>query len=140
MNYRAGYKLYLFYLNEWMQAVVVLILIGRRLGEAMFKALGVLGVVLGWWGASSAHADEVMAVKYACVSCHEIDFLKVGPAYEEVAKKYKGADQQAIDTLVKHVKEGSTGIWGAAMMPAQLNVPDEDVRALVQWILSLDPQ
>lgn len=86
----------------------------------------------------SALADEELAAKYACVTCHEIDFKKVGPAYEEVAKKYRGADAKTIDTLVKHVKEGSTGIWGSMIMPPQAQISEQDARVLVKWVLSLD--
>lgn len=94
---------------------------------------------------SVAYADESvgseeMAAKYACVSCHEIDFKKVGPAYEEVARKYRPADSKTIETLIKHVREGSTGVWGTASMPPQVQAPEQDVRALVKWVLSLSAQ
>lgn len=95
--------------------------------------------VLPITGTQAADVDyEAMATKYACVSCHEIDFKKVGPSYEEVARKYRGADAKTVDTLVKHVKEGSTGIWGSMIMPAQAQIPEQDVRALVAWVLAMD--
>lgn len=91
---------------------------------------------------SGAHAAngvdyEVMAAKYACVTCHEVDFRKVGPSYEEVARKYRGADAKTVETLVKHVKEGSTGVWGSMIMPAQSQIPEQDIRALVAWVLAM---
>lgn len=85
----------------------------------------------------AARASEELAVKYACVACHEIDFRKVGPSFEDVARKYRGADEQAVDTLVNHVREGSTGIWGKDIMPAQPLVPAADAKVLVLWVLSL---
>lgn len=97
----------------------------------------VLASVAALWGVS-AHADEALAAKYACIACHELDFKKVGPAYEDVARKYRGADAKTIETLVKHVREGSTGVWGKDVMPAQPLVPEQDVRILVKWVLSLD--
>lgn len=88
--------------------------------------------------APAAHADEALAAKYACIACHELDFKKVGPAYEDVARNYRGANAETIETLVKHVREGSTGVWGKDVMPAQPLVPEQDVRTLVKWVLSLD--
>jgi cytochrome c len=35
------------------------------------------------------------------------------------------------------VKKGGSGVWGQIPMPANTQVPDADVRALVKWILSL---
>lgn len=90
-----------------------------------------------WLVCAAAQASEELAVKYACVACHEIDFKKVGPAYEDVARKYRNADAATVATLVKHVREGSTGVWGKDIMPAQPLVPEADVRTLVQWVLSL---
>ncbi|HTP38469.1 MAG TPA: c-type cytochrome [Steroidobacteraceae bacterium] len=97
-----------------------------------------LALVAGGLLCTAAQADEAMAAKYGCVSCHELDFKKVGPAYEAVAKKYHGADAATIETLVKHVREGSTGVWGKDIMPPQTLVPEKDVRELVSWVLSLD--
>lgn len=94
-------------------------------------------LVVGGLLAGAVKADEALAAKYGCVACHELDFKKVGPAYEAVAKKYRGADAATVDTLVKHVREGSTGVWGKDIMPPQPLVPEQDVRDLVAWVLSL---
>jgi cytochrome c len=59
----------------------------------------------------------------------------VGPGYKEVAAKYKG-DANAAKMLAEKVKQGGVGTWGDMPMPANA-VSDEDVNALVHWILSL---
>ena len=82
-----------------------------------------------------AHAQEELAKKHACLACHAIDKKLVGPAYKEVAAKYRG-DASAEAKLVDKVKKGSQGTWGQVPMPPNANVPDADVRALVKWILS----
>ena len=82
-----------------------------------------------------AHAQEELAKKHACLACHAIDKKLVGPAYKEVAAKYRG-DAGAEAKLVDKVKKGSQGTWGQVPMPPNSNVPDADVRALVKWILS----
>jgi cytochrome c len=76
-----------------------------------------------------------MIKKYNCVACHTIDKKLVGPAYKEVAAKYKG-EAGAADKLVEKVKKGGSGVWGAIPMPPNPTVPDGDVRAMVDWILA----
>ena len=82
-----------------------------------------------------AHAQEELAKKHACLACHAVDKKLVGPAYKEVAAKYRG-DAGAEAKLVEKVKKGSQGTWGQVPMPPNASVPDADVRALVKWILS----
>ena len=82
-----------------------------------------------------ARAQEELAKKHACLACHAIDKKLVGPAYKDVAAKYRG-DPSAEAKLVDTVKKGSQGTWGQVPMPPNSNVPDADVRALVKWILS----
>jgi cytochrome c len=72
---------------------------------------------------------------YLCLSCHQVDAKLVGPGYKEVAAKYKG-DANAAKMLAEKVKQGGAGTWGDMPMPANA-VSDEDVNALIHWILSL---
>lgn len=83
-----------------------------------------------------ALANEELAKKHACTACHAIDKKLVGPAYKDVAAKYKG-DAKAQAMLEEKVKKGGTGVWGQVPMPPNANVKDEEVKALVKWILSL---
>ena len=59
----------------------------------------------------------------------------IGPAYKEVAKKYKG-DAKAPDMLATKVVKGGQGVWGAIPMPPN-NVSADDAKKLVAWILAL---
>lgn len=88
---------------------------------------------------ASAEASEELAIQYACVACHEIDYTRLGPPYLAVAVKYKGADKASIDKLVERVMHGSTGLWGVIAMPAMPLLGETDARTLVQWILSMQP-
>jgi cytochrome c len=56
------------------------------------------GVVFAQSGA------DVLKAK-GCMNCHENDKKKVGPAYKDVAAKYKG-DKAAPGMLVAKLKEG----------------------------------
>lgn len=83
-----------------------------------------------------ALASEELAKKNACTACHAIDKKLVGPAYKDVAAKYKG-DAKAEAMLQEKVKKGGVGVWGQVPMPPNAAVKDEDVKTLVKWILSL---
>jgi cytochrome c len=82
-----------------------------------------------------ATADAApLAAKYNCQACHSADKKIVGPSYKEVAAKYAG-DSGAAAKLQQKVKNGGSGVWGAIPMPPN-NVPDADLKALVDWILA----
>ena len=83
-----------------------------------------------------AAAQEELAKKHNCLACHSVDKKVVGPAYKDVAAKYRG-DKTAEAKLVDKVKKGGVGVWGQVPMPPNAAVPDADVKALVKWILSL---
>jgi cytochrome c len=83
-----------------------------------------------------AQADEALAKKYNCLACHQVNAKVVGPAYKDVAKKYKGqAGAEAM--LIDKVKKGGSGVWGPVPMPPNAAVPGADVKKLVKWILKL---
>ena len=59
----------------------------------------------------------------------------VGPAYKDVAAKYKG-DKTAEAKLIEKVKKGGSGVWGPMPMPPNGQVKDEDIKTLVKWVLA----
>ena len=83
-----------------------------------------------------ALANEDLATKNACTACHAVDKKVVGPAYKEVAAKYRG-NAKAEALLMDKVKKGGVGTWGQVPMPPNATVKDEDAKALVKWILAL---
>ncbi len=96
-----------------------------------------LVAVLGAAFATPAFASLELATKSACTACHAVDKKLVGPAYQEVAAKYKG-NAKAEAMLVEKVKKGGVGTWGQVPMPPNANVKDADVQTLVKWILSIN--
>lgn len=82
-----------------------------------------------------ALANEDLAKKSGCMACHAVDKKVVGPAYKDVAAKYKD-DKTAEAKLVKKVKEGGVGVWGQVPMPPNAHVKDDDIKTLVKWVLS----
>jgi cytochrome c len=78
---------------------------------------------------------EGMPAKYGCTACHAVDHKVVGPAFKDVAAKYKGQDVEA--KLAEKVRNGGAGVWGQIPMVPNPQVPDADLHAMVKWILSL---
>lgn len=96
-----------------------------------------MGLVLGAsLAGQDVNAEEALAQKYGCMACHGIDNKIVGPSYKEVAAKYKD-DPQAIETLTKKVRDGGAGVWGEIPMPPNTAISDEDLKKVLEWILSL---
>ena len=86
-----------------------------------------------------AKASEAIVKKARCVACHAVDSKRVGPAYKDVAAKYKG-DSKAPSMLFEKVRHGGSGNWGTVPMlahPAD-KISDEDLKAAVGWILALE--
>lgn len=95
----------------------------------------IAALAAGFTLAAPARADEALAKKYNCLACHQIDKKSVGPAYKDVAKKYKGQNVEA--KLMEKVKKGGAGVWGQVPMAPNPTVPDADLKKLVQWILAM---
>lgn len=99
-----------------------------------------LPALLGSLALTSAHAadQKALANVKGCPACHEMNSKKVGPTYQEIAKKYAG-QKGAPNQLVKKVLEGGTGVWGNVPMPANktMGVTEADAKKLVAWILGL---
>jgi cytochrome c len=88
-------------------------------------------------GAVDADAAKALAQKSGCLACHSVDKKIIGPAYKDVAAKYKG-NKDAEAMLIAKVKKGGSGVWGPMPMPANSpQVKDDDIKTLVDWILSL---
>jgi cytochrome c len=96
------------------------------------KVLVLLAAALA---AAPAFANRELAQKNACLACHAPDKKIVGPAYQDVAKKYAG-QKDAEAALVKNIKAGGSGKWGPVPMPAQPALSDADAKTLAAWILA----
>lgn len=85
-----------------------------------------------------ALADGLQNARRAgCMDCHAVDKKLVGPAFKDVAAKYKG-DAGAEAKLIKKVMGGGSGVWGKMPMPANRGkITDEELKTTVSWILSL---
>ena len=108
------------------------------------KILSTLLVAAGLMTASFAYAavdaDAAQALmkKSDCMKCHAVDKKKDGPAFKEVAKKYKGK-ADAEDKLTKHITTSPmVEIDGKKEEHKSVKTKDAaEIKNMVQWILSL---
>jgi cytochrome c len=83
---------------------------------------------IGLAAGNLAHAQEALAKSSGCLNCHAVDTKKIGPAFKEVAAKFKGkADAEAM--LVDQI----TNAKGHPAVKASA----DDVKSLVKWVLSM---
>jgi cytochrome c len=77
--------------------------------------------------AGTASAQEALAKSSGCLNCHDVATKKIGPAFKDVAAKYKGkADAEAM--LVDKLS-------GAKGHP-EVKAKGDDLKGLVKWVLS----
>lgn len=90
----------------------------------LIAILAIIGVAIG----GAANASEALAKASGCLNCHAIDTKKIGPAFKDVAAKYKGnGDAEAM--LVAKLKAGKEH-------PAQ-KASEDDLKTLVKWVLAM---
>lgn len=96
----------------------------------------IAAAVLGM--SNPARASEEIVKKARCVACHTVDSKRVGPAYKEVAAKYRN-DSSAAGKLFDKVRAGGSGNWGEIpMLPhGPDKISDDDLKAAIKWVLSL---
>jgi len=80
--------------------------------------------------------DWIKLPTYDCTNCHAIDYRVFGPAWKDVAEKYK-SDPAAKAKLIAKVKMGGNGVWGTLSMPAHPNLTHIQLNKVVSFILSL---
>lgn len=76
--------------------------------------------------AGVAQAQDVLKAK-GCLNCHEMDKKKVGPAYKDVAAKYKG-NKDAEATLLAKLKEGKSH--------PKVSATDDELTAAIKQVLA----
>ncbi len=100
------------------------------------KVFVAAAVAAGLLSAAPAFADEALAKSKNCLACHSVDKKLVGPAYKDVAAKYKG-DAGAAAMLAEKIQKGGSGTWGQIPMPPNPQVNADEAKKLTAWILSL---
>jgi cytochrome c len=88
---------------------------------------------------SQAPDGEKLVKAGDCSGCHAVDSQVVGPAYNAIAKRYRG-QADAVEKLAARIRAGGSGKWGSVAMTPHADLSDAQSREMVKWILSLkDP-
>jgi cytochrome c len=102
-------------------------------------ALLTSGAAMEAWAADANAALSLMKDN-GCNKCHAVEKHKDGPAYRDVAAKYRGkSDAEA--SITHHVTSGDKVKFDDGHEEAHKKVKAKDAdqtRNLVQWILSLE--
>ncbi len=111
----------------------------------MKKISAVSAVALFAVCTAAAAADDPVALtkefKGDCLACHSVDKKMVGPAWRDVANRYRG-QKDAVTKLTNKVIKGGKGNWdkmtGGMAMPPHPTVPSGDqITKIVRAILEL---
>ncbi|HRQ58508.1 MAG TPA: c-type cytochrome [Azoarcus taiwanensis] len=93
--------------------------------------------------ALAADEDYAAMVELAwtrgCFNCHDVEQKVRGPAWRDVAARYRG-DETAFGRLIVTVRDGGRGNWGNDFMSSNRRVPEEDIKRLVAWLLALESE
>jgi len=68
-----------------------------------------------------------------CITCHGFNTKAMGPSFADINKRYS-ATKTNVDSPVKRIQFGSTGIWGKEKMPPHPELSVTDIKSIVQWI------
>jgi cytochrome c len=84
-----------------------------------------------------------LARQSGCLKCHRVGTKLVGPAWQDVAARYR-KDEKGREKLIEVVSNGGKGNWtrvtrGVPMPPHSPRLSDEQISHLVDWILTLSP-
>lgn len=71
-----------------------------------------------------------------CQACHKENERSIGPAYVEIAQKYRN-QSGAPAYLANKIIKGSVGVWGENAMPAHSTLKEEDALKISEWIMTL---
>jgi len=93
--------------------------------KAMLVALGAAGLLAA--GAVNAQSGADVLKAKGCLGCHDFDKKKVGPAYKDVAAKYKD-DAAAAGNLVAKLKEGKGHM--------KISASDAELKAAIETVLA----
>jgi cytochrome c len=97
--------------------------------KALLLVVAAAGALAAGLGYAQSGADVVKAK--GCLGCHEVDKKKVGPAFKDVAAKYKG-NKDAEASIVKGLQEGKMGDKAHPKAAAS----DAELKAAAQYVLS----
>jgi cytochrome c len=88
-------------------------------------------------GGAQANDPEALMKRSGCFRCHAVAQEKVGPAYRDVAAKYRGSADGEQRIFIHLTTSPRIRIDGQEETHVSLrNASETDVRSVARWILS----
>jgi cytochrome c len=84
-------------------------------------------------------AGKTLMANSDCKACHQLNAKSVGPAFMQVADRYKD-DKTAVKKLSAKIIRGGGGVWGEHAMNAHPQLSLGDASEIVRYILSLSSE
>ena len=115
-------------------------LVKNKQNHKYSRIVFIISLIVGCFSPISFAQDikpngQTLAKKYGCLSCHSETKKVIGPAFRDIAEKYRKTPT-AQQYLALRVKNGGSGIWGVVAMPANKNISDADLEKITEWILN----
>ena len=85
--------------------------------------------------ATEEASARAIAARSGCLACHGATTRVAGPSIAEIAAKY-ARDPAAEAHLFEKVRAGGAGTWGSVPMPPQSHLKENELRAVVRWLLT----
>ncbi len=86
---------------------------------------------------SALAADMPPEGKVKCGACHAVSKKVVGPAFIDVAAKYKG-DKEAVSKIAASITKGGSYGWKLGVMPPKgLGATDAEIKSMAAFIAGL---
>ena len=73
-----------------------------------------------------------------CFNCHAVEQKIVGPAFLDIAARYRGSND-ALEASVLRVLNGSSGVWSEIPMLPHQSLHSDQIRMMVRWVFGLKP-
>ena len=70
--------------------------------------------------------EEPLAEKSGCLTCHAVDTKKIGPAFKDAARTFKGKSNA--EAFAK---------WKEAKPHAAVKASEDDVKTVLKWVMTL---
>jgi cytochrome c len=103
----------------------------KKAGTAVKKSTSSVGV-----SAEEIEAGKSLMAKSDCMACHKVDVKLIGPAFQDIAKKYPAKEENYVK-LANKVIQGGSGVWGEIPMAPHAAISTADAKKMAKYILSI---
>jgi cytochrome c551/c552 len=103
--------------------------------DRVLTASAVPGETTGGHSGDSNSQAQTLLASNGCLGCHSLKEKIVGPAYHDVAAKYK-AQADALSKVEASIRGGGAGRWGPVPMPPFQNLSPAQLKTLAEFVLA----